>query len=613
VPTVRDRVLQTAVCQILVPIIDPLFEDESFAYRPGRSVPDAVAAVVAARDEGFVYVVDADIEAFFDNIPHEELLSTLSDVLPDQSVLPLVTRWLIGPVKTAEGFVKLTCGVPQGSPISPLLANLYLDPFDEAIAENENRRLVRYADDFVILARDVESAETALEEAALWLSAHGLQINFDKTRITHFDQGFNFLGVHFEGDQIWAEDPEAAPWVLPRRYQPERNAPQPRLKAKRSEARQKRQKLVSALADGAAPKAPPELQAPGGITFDESESTQTPLLRTLYLGEPGVFLRLDGGRLVVQKGDTELLSLPLEKVDQVIAAEEGAVSFGALRALMSRGAGFFLQGQAGHPPAHLISALDNRISLRSLQHERTRDAAFTLAIARSIVAAKIANSRLLLRRYYRFRPGGESPVDASMRELQSRALTAPDLDTLRGLEGNAARSYYSAWRELLPESWKPHFEGRNRQPPKDPVNAMLSYGYAVLYHNLLTLVAARGLEPHLGHLHAVRDGHPALVSDLVEEFRALVVDSTVLKLLLDRPCDPGEFELVGEGNRLSCRLRSSLRRILIERLEAKLNSRITHPVTQEAGDYRRMMRMQVAHYIQVLQGIAPVYRPFMPR
>jgi CRISPR-associated protein Cas1 len=261
----------------------------------------------------------------------------------------------------------------------------------------------------------------------------------------------------------------------------------------------------------------------------------------------------------------------------------------------------------------LVSALDSRVALRVLQHQRIRDEAFNLAMARSIVAAKIGNSRLLLRRYYRFRPGGKSPVDDTLRELQARAHTAPDIDALRGLEGNAAKHYYRAWHELLPESWKPHFNGRNRQPPADAINAMLSYGYAVLYHNLLTLVAARGLDPHLGHLHAVRDGHPALVSDLVEEFRALVVDAAVLKLTLDRPCDDAEFQLVEQGGRRQCRLHATLRRALIERLEAKLNSRINHPATQEPGDYRRIMRMQIAHYIQVLQGATPAYTPFMPR
>ncbi|MEI7844091.1 MAG: reverse transcriptase domain-containing protein, partial [Gallionellaceae bacterium] len=182
VPTVRDRVLQTAVAQILVPILDPLFEDESFAYRPGRSVQDAVTAIVKARDDGFEHVVDADIQAFFDNIPHEELLGKLTEVLPDDSLQPLIASWLNVPIKTKDGFERPECGVPQGSPMSPLLSNLYLDGLDEVLARDEQLRLVRYADDFVILARDNHTAEIALEEASLWLAEAGLAINFDKTR-----------------------------------------------------------------------------------------------------------------------------------------------------------------------------------------------------------------------------------------------------------------------------------------------------------------------------------------------------------------------------------------------------------------------------------------------
>lgn len=618
VPTVRDRVLQTAVAQILMPILDPLFEEESFAYRPGRSVADAIKAITVARDEGFDHVVDADIEAFFDNIPHEELLTRLSEVLPDDSLRPLIASWLNIPVKTPEGFIRATCGVPQGSPISPLLSNLYLDAFDEVLGGDSNRRLVRYADDFVILARDIHASEIALEEAALWLAGAGLAINFDKTRINTFEQGFTFLGVRFEGTNLWAVDPEASPWLLPREYQPakfkyperkQQNKPSGRGEVK-GDARQRKQRQLATLTDLAVPAEPAEMTHKAEVSFDEAAA---PLLRTLYLNEPGSYVRIDGGRLIVHKGEEELLSIPLEKIDQVIVSDEGAVSFGALRALLARGAGFFIQGKSGEPPGHFISALDTRINLRALQHERVRDADFNLAIARALISGKIANSRLLLNRYYRFRPGRENPVDNPMREAQSKALTATDLNVLRGIEGAAAKAYFSAWRDLLPESWKPSFPNRNRQPPQDPINAMLSYGYAVLYHNVLTLVTARGLEAHLGHLHAMRDGHPALVSDLVEEFRALVVDAVVLKLVLDRPFDQHDFHFQVDGQTRYCRISNALRKTLIERIEAKLSSRLTHPVTGESGDFRRMMRTQIAHYIQVLEGVSPVYRPFVLR
>lgn len=613
VPTVRDRILQTAVAQILIPILDPLFEEESFAYRPGRSVQDAIKAIVTARNEGFEYVVDADITAFFDNIPHEELLATLKDVLPDDSLLPLLTSWLNAPIKTANGFERRLAGVPQGSPISPLLSNLYLDAFDEALAGDERRRLIRYADDFVIFSKDNAGAEIALEEASLWLSGAGLAINFDKTRITTFEQGFTFLGVRFEGDALWAEDPDASPWLLPLEYQPKKSKPKsakPTLKNHGKPAAEKKQRLVTTLTELSVPKPPTELTHAPEVSFDEASP---PLLRTLYLGEPGAYVHLDGGRISVKKSEAELLSIPMEKLDQLIIADEGAISFGALRALLARGSGFFIQGMNGSPPGHLISPLDTRINLRSLQHQRSHDEDFNLGMARAFVSAKIANSRLLLRRYYRFRPGGESPVDAALRTGQAKALTAANLDILRGIEGAAAKSYFGAWRELMPESWKASFTGRNRQPPQDPVNAMLSYGYAILYHNFLTLIAARGLEAHLGHLHAMRNGHPALVSDLVEEFRALVVDAVVIKLVLDRPLDKTDFQMQGEGGNRTCRISNALRKTLVERLEAKLNSRITHPVTQEPGDFRRMMRIQIAHYIQVLEGIAPAYQPFVLR
>ena len=349
---------------------------------------------------------------------------------------------------------------------------------------------------------------------------------------------------------------------------------------------------------------------PARVSFDEASA---PLLRTLYLSEPGAYLRLEGGRLLVHKAEEELLSVPLEKIDQVIVSEEGAVSFGALRALLTRGAGFFIDGRSGELPGHFNSALDTRINLRALQHKQVRDSYFNLAIARALVAGKISNSRLLLNRYYRSRPDLKNPADSAMREAQAKVLTAVDLDTLRGIEGSAAKAYFAAWRDLLPEAWQPSFPNRNRQPPQDPINAMLSYGYAVLYHNILSLIAARGLEAHLGHLHAMRDGHPALASDFMEEFRALVVDAVVLKLVLDRPFDESDFTIQIDDQKRSCRLGNSLRKALIERLEAKLNSHVTHPFTGESGDFRRMVRIQVAHYIQVLEGVAPVYRSFVLR
>lgn len=345
------------------------------------------------------------------------------------------------------------------------------------------------------------------------------------------------------------------------------------------------------------------------------DEAKPPLLRTLFLSQPGSYLHLQGGRFVVEAEGSVQLSLPTEKVDQVTALDEGAVSFAALRTLLERGGSLLVCGSHGQPSAWLSAASDTRITLRHTQHQIQNDAAFGLRMAQRIVSGKIANSRLCLRRLLRHHPDSLlNGPDKELADLQYRSGHAHNLDTLRGLEGAAAKAYFAAWRKLLPTQWQAHFGTRETQPPRDLVNAMLSYGYAILFQNLLTLVQQRGLDAYLGHLHAQRDGHPALVSDLMEEFRALVVDSVVLHLLQDEtapPPVPTEEEHTNTAKAVY--LPKDLRKRLIHHMEDKLNSPLTHPLTQQKGDYRRAMRTQVGHYIQVLQGETTNYQPFAPR
>lgn len=451
VPSIGDRVLQTAAALVMTPIIDRQLEDASYAYRPGRSVRQAVARVAELRDAGFVHIADSDVSAFFDNIPAARLLARVASVLPDRSLLPLLRQWLAAPVQTDEGTCQPLTGIAQGSPLSPLLANLYLDEFDEMIAAVPDRHLIRYGDDFVILCRDAESAERALEDASHWLADAGLALNFDKTRTATFQQGLSFLGVHFDAQGQRAEDPAATAWLLPPELRPAH---------------------CRAPASAPAPPSPPVRAAPLSgnavlravenppsrahrLRFDEAPA---PLLRTLYLAEPGVFVRCVGGRLRVEKDGEELLSVPMEKIDQLLIADEGAISFAALRTLVGQGAGLLLQGRAGEALGVLGNAADRRVELRRSQFRRSEDDDFRLAAARAIVAGKLANSRLLLRRYYRFRPGGQSPVDSRLRDLQSQVWRAERIEALRGLEGAAARTYFEGFAGLLPAPWT--FPGR---------------------------------------------------------------------------------------------------------------------------------------------------------
>jgi CRISPR-associated protein Cas1 len=320
-------------------------------------------------------------------------------------------------------------------------------------------------------------------------------------------------------------------------------------------------------------------------------------------------LHKKGGRLVVDRGEEIFIDLPLEKVDQVLISDEGAISFSALRALLERGGSVAIQGFAGEVQGAFMNMADSRIELRRSQHRRADDHDFCLGAARAIVAGKISNQRLVLRRYYRFRPEKTNEAEVIMREMQAKALSATSLDAVRGCEGAAARAYFAAWSELLPTTWV--MDGRSKNPPRDPVNALLSYGYGVLFHNLLTLITQRGLEPALGALHAPRNGHPALVSDLMEEFRSLIVDVVVLNILQRGHVTPHDFS--AEEHQNGCRISASARKALIRAMEEKMAAQLTHPVTGQNMDYRRAMRQQVAHWVEVVENRVPVYRPCVLR
>ncbi|MGH7965584.1 MAG: group II intron reverse transcriptase/maturase, partial [Candidatus Binatia bacterium] len=196
IPTVRDRVAQTAVAQVITPILEAEFEDVSFGYRRGRSVAQALFQVRRYRDEGYQWVVDADLDAFFDTVDWSLLLARLKQSIPDPDIVRLVKLWLRADIREGARLTTPTKGIPQGAPVSPVLANLYLDRFDEEMMR-QGYKLVRFADDFLILCKEKPRAEKALQLTEALLKELRLSLKLEKTRLTHFDQGFHYLGTLF--------------------------------------------------------------------------------------------------------------------------------------------------------------------------------------------------------------------------------------------------------------------------------------------------------------------------------------------------------------------------------------------------------------------------------
>jgi group II intron reverse transcriptase/maturase len=203
IPTVKDRVVQTAVCLLLMPIWEADFHPLSYGFRPKRRAHQAIDAIVQGVSAGYTEIIDADLSKYFDTIPHRQLMKRVAQRVSDGSVLRLIKSWLRAPVveEREDGRKRVLpnrCGTPQGGVVSPLLANLYLNPLDHGVNQQcmGQARMVRYADDFVILCRP-GCAPQILERTTRWLQAKGLTLHDKKTRLVDIRQeGINFLGFN---------------------------------------------------------------------------------------------------------------------------------------------------------------------------------------------------------------------------------------------------------------------------------------------------------------------------------------------------------------------------------------------------------------------------------
>jgi RNA-directed DNA polymerase len=200
IPVVKDRIVQTALKRVLEPIFAWEFRPTSFGFRPGRGCKDALREVDQLLKAGYTYVVDADLKSYFDIIPQAPLLEEVKSRVSDGRGLDLLQRFLEQDILEGMTGWKPTQGTPQGAVLSSLLANLYLHPLD-LLMEQQGHRMIRYADDFVILCRHRAEAEAALGKVQAWVQEHGLQLHPDKTALGNYwepGQGFEFLGYRFE-------------------------------------------------------------------------------------------------------------------------------------------------------------------------------------------------------------------------------------------------------------------------------------------------------------------------------------------------------------------------------------------------------------------------------
>lgn len=205
VPTVEDRVVQTAVRNVIEPVFEHTFAEQSYGFRPGRGAKDALRRVDQLLKAGKTWVVDADLKGYFDSIPQERLMEAVGEHISDGALLELIRRFLKqGVMESGKDWQPTETGTPQGAVISPLLANIYLNPLDHQMTKG-GRQMVRYADDFVVMCENQTEAQETLEQIRQWVEKAGLALHPTKTRIVDATQkgGFDFLGYHFERGHRW--------------------------------------------------------------------------------------------------------------------------------------------------------------------------------------------------------------------------------------------------------------------------------------------------------------------------------------------------------------------------------------------------------------------------
>ncbi len=551
IPTVRDRVAQRSVEALLGPSIDALLEDCSYAYRKGFSRQGAARAIQKAWDEGYRWVLDADIESFFDAVSWNLLHGKLQALFPSDPVVRTLMEWVCSPVVFDNRTIQRTRGLPQGSPVAPLLANLFLDEFDEELL-GQDFRLVRYADDFVVLCRDLEGARAAQEAARKALAHIGLALNDEKTGIRPMDAGFEYLGYIFcRSVVVEPRAGEPAGGGRPIELAPDA-VPAASWLAQVPFAR------VRELAPGPRKGKPKSL--PPLVPLSAGEQAPAPPERKpVYLLDPFTSLHVQGETLVAVPEEGPRREVPLRGVSHLVLAGRTRTTVPLLQALASRGVPTFFCRRDGTLTS-VFGPHEADWATWAAQAAFATDPGARTAFAREVVAAKLHNgARLAVAR------GLPREAAAKMRELEAECANKVTTEALRGLEGAGAAAFFGALGKALPTGWR--FEGRRKHPSTDPVNALLSFGYTMLHNHVSTALQAAGLNPRVGLYHEETGALHALACDLQEEFRFLV-DGLVLAVVNRREVSPDDFTTVEDGG--ACFLKDEPRKAFVRRFDERL-------------------------------------------
>ncbi|MEG4884673.1 CRISPR-associated endonuclease Cas1 [Microcoleus sp. K1-B6] len=611
IPTVRDRIVQRFLLDELYWPLEDVFLDCSYAYRPGRGIQMAVKHLYSYYRFGQAWVVKADIEKFFDNLCWPLLLSDLEKLQLEPILRQLIQQQLGSGIVVKGQCLYPNQGVLQGAILSGALANLYLNEFDR-LCLSHGLNLVRFGDDFAIACADSIQANRCLEQISSWLGSLYLKLQPEKTRIFAPDEEFTFLGYLFRNGEVFAPEPPPGRGGAPVPAQPAAKgnhggfAPTSGQPFSRAVTRKVPVFSGKPLACSISVK---RIVLPRA----NSEHFWREPMSTLYVTDQGAYLSIQNQQFQVYYQQVLRIKVPASRVSHIILFGCCNVSHGAVSCALHQRIPILYLSQRGRYFGRLQHDGRAKVEYLTKQVSCSMNPEFVRLQAEAIVRAKLHNSRILLMRLNRYRKSKDASQTSVLQAVEMLEMLmeslhlAESMDALRGYEGKAATVYFQALGSLFSGPFV--FEVRTKRPPTDPINSLLSLGYTLLSQNVSSFVEAVGLHTHFGNLHVPRDNHPALVSDLMEEFRAQVVDSLVTYLINSQIFIADDFTPPDERGGVF--LQPHALKKFLKHWDEKLLSETTHPHTGYKVAYRRCLELQVREYISALMGEVEVYRPMM--
>lgn len=339
----------------------------------------------------------------------------------------------------------------------------------------------------------------------------------------------------------------------------------------------------------------------------------------LYVQSSGSYLKKDGDQILIEEKRTQVAEARYMDTSQVVLFGHSGISTPALHECFRRDIPVTFMSYGGWFIGHTVGTGHKNVMIRTLQYQASFDPKICLRLSRKLVAGKIQNCRTLMRRNWKA-DDGEAPGKAPSELLRGlkhdigQASRAESIALLLGIEGNAARRFFENFIGMIAPSCRDSatgfdFEGRNRRPPKDPVNALLSFAYAMLTREWTVTLSAVGLDPYRGFYHQLRHGRPALALDMMEPFRPLVADSVVLTVINNGEVKPEDFIHSAAG----CSLKPGGRKRFIGAFERRLAQEVTHPIFKYRISYRRLFEVQARLLVRYLAGEIPRYPNFLTR